>query len=66
MYDDGSSVGRLHGLDAPHEDEQRTRVVGDAVVRPRGELELTHLAALRETALQQRNKLVYLSFVVTN
>ncbi len=53
MGDDWSSVRRVHGPDASEELQERRRMLGDAVIRPGGVLELLHLAAVSETHLRR-------------
>ena len=54
VYHHGAGVGRVHGLDASHEEQEGRRVVGYAMVGPRSELELTHLTLLWRTILKQQ------------
>jgi len=49
--DDGPGVRRVAGLDPAEEGQEGGRVLGDPVVRPRRELELTDLSLLTGAAL---------------
>ena len=51
-----TAVGRRHRFDASHEEEERRGVVGNAVVGPRCELELTHFAAFLWVILVRNRK----------
>ena len=44
MNDDGAHVVGVEGAHAPEEEEEGRGVVGHAVVGPRGELQLSHVA----------------------
>lgn len=52
MDDDGPRIGRGGGLHAPDEGQQPRGVVGDAVLRPRREVELADLVPGRVASLQ--------------
>lgn len=56
MGDDGSGVGRVAGLYSAKEGQEGGGVLGNTVVRPRRELELTHLPLLTGAVLQQDKK----------
>jgi len=51
VYDESARVGSGHELDSAHEEQQRCRVIGHAVVGPRRELELLHFAPLAASLL---------------
>lgn len=55
MHHHGSGVRRGGGLDPAQEGQQARRVVGHAVLRPRGEVELAHLVLGRVAALQTQD-----------
>lgn len=46
VHNDGPCVGRVERLDSLQEHEEGRRVLWYAVVRPRRELQLTHLSSL--------------------
>lgn len=51
MGDDGSSIGRVAGFDPAEEVEEGCRVLGDTVIGPGRELELTHLSPFTAATL---------------
>lgn len=62
MGDDGSGVGRVAGLYPAKEGQEGGGVLGNTVVRPRRELELTHLPLLTGAVLQEDKRQPGLSF----
>lgn len=52
VSDDGPSVRRVAGFDPAEEVEERSRVLGNSVIRPGCELELTHLSPLTVATLR--------------
>lgn len=53
MGDDGSSVWWIARLHPPKEGQEWSRILGNAVVRPGGELELSNLSLFTGTILDQ-------------
>lgn len=62
MGDDGSGVGRVAGLYPAKEGQEGGGVLGNTVVRPRRELELTDLPLLTGAVLQEDKRQPGLSF----
>lgn len=56
MDDNGPSVRRGRGLHAPDEGQQPCGVVGDAMLWPRGEVELADLVPGRVASLQRQSQ----------
>lgn len=56
MDDDGPGVRRGRGLHAPDEGQQPRGVVGDAMLRPRGEVELADLMPGRVASLRRQSQ----------
>lgn len=54
MYNDGSSIWWVTGFHTSHEHQQWGWVIGDTMVRPGSELELSNLSLLRKPILQTR------------
>ena len=54
MNNNWFGIQRIVRLDATNELQQRGRIVGNAVVGPRSELELTDLSRLQEVALSNK------------
>lgn len=54
MSDDGTGVRRVAGLHPTQEGQEGGRVLGNAVVRPRRELELANFPLLARAVLKER------------
>jgi len=61
MYDGRHVVGRRHRLDAANKLQQRQRMLGNAVVRPRRELKLPNFALVQVVTLNTRGASVHIS-----